>query len=170
MSVIMPPGGRSASPILNPSDRIVYRDFSRGQYHGRPVFWCKGRREELSSTIGGCVTLTAIVALILMVISPFVVRPMLKMLHTPDSIINWCTSYLIIMMVGVAGMAYYNILSGVLRGLGDSVSALIYLLVATVLNIGLDLLFVAVFDMGVAGVALATVIAQFVSAALCRGS
>ena len=71
------------------------------------------------------------------------------------------------MMVGIAGMAYYNILSGVLRGLGDSVSALVYLLVATVLNIGLDLLFVAVFDMGVAGVALATVIAQFVSAVLC---
>jgi putative MATE family efflux protein len=64
-------------------------------------------------------------------------------------------------------MAYYNILSGVLRGLGDSISALIYLLVATVLNIGLDIFFVKVVGMGVGGVAVATVISQFVSSALC---
>ena len=63
-------------------------------------------------------------------------------------------------------MAYYNILGGVLRGLGDSVSALLYLLVATVVNIVLDILFVASFDMGVAGVALATAIAQALSAVL----
>ena len=66
----------------------------------------------------------------------------------------------------MAGGGFYNILSGVLRGLGDSVSALIYLLVATMLNIILDLVFVAFFKMGVAGVAWATIIAQFVSAAL----
>ena len=64
-------------------------------------------------------------------------------------------------------MLFTNILSGILRGLGDSVSALLYLLVATVLNIILDLVFVISFDMGVNGVALATVIAQGVSAALC---
>jgi putative MATE family efflux protein len=64
-------------------------------------------------------------------------------------------------------MAYYNILSGILRGLGDSISALIYLLVATVINIVLDIFFVAVVQMGVAGVALATIIAQIVSATLC---
>ena len=70
-------------------------------------------------------------------------------------------------MYGAAGLAYYNILSGILRGLGDSFSALVYLLVATVLNIFLDILFVAEFDMGVAGVSVATVIAQFVSSFLC---
>ena len=64
-------------------------------------------------------------------------------------------------------MAYYNILGGVLRGLGDSVSALLYLLIATIVNIVLDILFVASFGSGVAGVALATAIAQALSAVLC---
>ena len=81
--------------------------------------------------------------------------------------IGWCDSYLKILFVGCIGSAYYNILSGVLRGLGDSVSALIYPVVATLLNIVLDYVFVAWLGMGVAGVALATIIAQAVSAALC---
>jgi putative MATE family efflux protein len=89
------------------------------------------------------------------------------MLNTPETIIDGCEDYLLICLVGIAGMAYYNILSGILRGLGDSISALIYLLVATVINIVLDIFFVAVVQMGVAGVALATIIAQIVSAALC---
>ncbi len=67
----------------------------------------------------------------------------------------------------MSGLAFYNILSGILRGLGDSISALLYLIVSSVLNIILDLLFVIRFDMGVSGVALATVIAQAVSAVLC---
>ena len=95
------------------------------------------------------------------------IRPLLVLLKTPDSIIDWCASYLLILLWGVAGLAYYNILCGILRGLGDSLSALVYLLVATILNIVLDVWFVAGLDMGVAGVALATVIAQLVSAVLC---
>mgnify|MGYP002508201420 CR=1 FL=1 len=51
---------------------------------------------------------------------------------------DWCTSYLMILLWGIVGLAYYNILCGILRGLGDSLSALVYLLVATVLNIILD--------------------------------
>ncbi|MBP3399395.1 MAG: MATE family efflux transporter, partial [Erysipelotrichaceae bacterium] len=95
------------------------------------------------------------------------IRPMLELLQTPESIIDWCQSYLVILLIGIGGTAYYNILSGILRGLGDSVSALIYLLVATVINIVLDVYFVSVVNMGVAGVAWATIIAQTVSAILC---
>ena len=69
--------------------------------------------------------------------------------------------------MGSAGFIFYNILSGILRGMGDSVSALLFLVVATILNIILDLWFVAGFGMGVAGVSLATVIAQGISALLC---
>ena len=72
-----------------------------------------------------------------------------------------------IALLGIAGMAYYNILSGILRGMGDSLWPLIFLLVATGINIGLDIYFVAGLNMGVAGVALATVIAQLVSSILC---
>ncbi len=123
--------------------------------------------EDLSHSIGTSITVTAIASLFLMIVSPIVVRPILEILNTPSTIIDDCYNYLIIMMYGVAGMAYYNILSGILRGMGDSFSALLYLLVATVLNIVLDIYFVAELGMGVAGVSLATVIAQFISSALC---
>ncbi len=125
------------------------------------------KREELSRAIGACITLTILASLILMVVAPLVVQPLLRFLKTPDSILGWCNKYLLILFLGVLGPAFYNILSGILRGLGDSVSALIYLLVSTVLNIVLDWLFVAKLGMeGVSGVAYATVIAQFISAGL----
>lgn len=156
----------SASPLFNML-LVLFVGISAGvgimvaQYFGAKL------REELSSTIGTCITVTAIASLILMVGAPPIIRGILELLNTPNAIIGDCTAYLVIMMYGVAGMAYYNILSGILRGMGDSFSALLYLLVATILNIVLDLVFVARFHMGVAGVALATVIAQAVSSVLC---
>ena len=95
------------------------------------------------------------------------IRPILVALNTPESILDWCVGYLSISLWGIAGLAYYNILSGILRGLGDSVWPLVFLLVATGINIALDIFFVAVVQMGVPGVALATIIAQLISAALC---
>ncbi len=124
-------------------------------------------REQLSRTIGTCITLTGIASVIIMVSGPLVSRPLLELLNTPASIIDWCTGYLNTFFLGIIGFSYYNILAGVLRGLGDSISALVFLLIATVLNVLLDIIFVAVLDMGVPGVALATVIAQAVSAILC---
>ena len=76
-------------------------------------------------------------ALLIAVMTPLI-RPLLVLLNTPASTLEWCVDYLTISLVGIAGMAYYNILSGIIRGLGDSVSALLYLLVATALNIVLD--------------------------------
>lgn len=124
-------------------------------------------RANLSKTIGSTITLTAAASVLLMVVGVLTIRPLLVLLDTPDTLIDWCTSYLMILLLGIAGLAYYNILCGVLRGLGDSLSALVYLLVATVINIVLDIWFVAGLRLGVAGVALATVIAQLVSAVLC---
>lgn len=156
----------SATPILNLL-LVLFIGISMGASIMVAQYFGAKQREELSRTIGNCITLTAIAVLIIMVVSVFIARPLLELLNTPDSIIDWCASYLLIMFVGCVGTAYYNILSGILRGLGDAFSALLYLLVATVLNIVLDLLFVAKFGMGVSGVALATVIAQIVSAVLC---
>lgn len=156
----------SASPILNLL-LVLFVGISVGAGIMVSQYFGAREREDLSCTIGGCITLTAFASIIIMVLAPFITRPLLEFLNTPDSIIDWCSSYLDILFVGIAGLAYYNILSGVLRGLGDSLSALLYLLVATVLNIFLDILFVAYFHMGVAGVALATAIAQTVSAVMC---
>ena len=124
-------------------------------------------REALSRSIGCCITLTVIASAVIMVAGSLLAYPLLKLLNTPDSIIGWCRDYLIILSLGCVGSGLYNILSGVLRGLGDSVSALIYLLIATAINIVLDYCFVAYLGLGVAGVALATIIAQMVSAVLC---
>ncbi len=124
-------------------------------------------REALSHTVGTSIILTIASGVIVTILGVATARPFLKLLDTPDTIIDWCTQYLHILFLGAMAMAFYNIMGGILRGLGDSISALIYLVIASLLNIVLDLVFVINFHMGVAGVALATVIAQAVSAALC---
>ncbi|MEE1036882.1 MAG: MATE family efflux transporter, partial [Oscillospiraceae bacterium] len=124
-------------------------------------------REGLSKNIGNCITLTFIASAFIMVFGPMITRPMLNLLDTPASIIDWCENYLNIYFWGILGFFMYNMLAGVLRGLGDSVSALGFLLVAALLNVILDMVFVAGFGMGVPGVALATDLAQGISAILC---
>jgi len=156
----------SAAPVLNLL-LVLFVGISMGASIMVAQYFGAKQREELSQTIGNCITLTGIAVLIIMVASLIVTRPLLELLGTPVSIIDWCTDYLMISFLGSVGSAYYNILCGVLRGLGDAFSALIYLLIATVLNIILDILFVANFDMGVAGVAWATIIAQAISALFC---
>lgn len=156
----------SAGPILNLL-LVLFVGISVGAGIMVSQYFGAKDKEKLSRTIGTCITLTAISSVIIMIIGPIVTRPLLSFLNTPSSIIDWCTDYLIIYFIGIAGLAYYNILAGVLRGLGDSLSALIFLLISTALNVGLDILFVAKFNMGVPGVALATVIAQSISAILC---
>lgn len=157
----------SAGPILNLLI-VLFVGISVGAGIMVSQYFGAKDREKLSITIGNCITLTAIATLFVMIAASLVARPLLELLDTPASIIDWCHSYLLILFIGSAGLAYYNILSGILRGLGDSMSALAYLLVSTVINIILDLLFVAKLGMGVNGVALATVIAQLISALLCQ--
>jgi putative MATE family efflux protein len=156
----------SATPLLNML-LVLFIGISAGANIMVSQYFGAKNREGLSHTIGSSITVTAIACLGLIFIAAPFIRPILVMLNTPESIIDWCADYLMISLIGMAGMAYYNILSNILRGMGDSFSALIYLLVATVINIVLDVFFVAYIDMGVGGVALATVIAQFISSVLC---
>ena len=156
----------SASPILNLL-LALFVGISTGA--GIVVSQSFGARDRdgLSRGIGNCISLTVIATVFIMVLGPMITRPMLELLDTPVSIIDWCTDYLNIFFWGVAGFFFYNMLSGILRGLGDSISALGFLLLAAALNVLLDLVFVAKFGMGVPGVALATVISQGVSAVFC---
>lgn len=156
----------SAGPILNLL-LVLFIGISMGASIMVAQYFGARQRESLSNTVGNCIFLTAVASGIIMVLAVIVVRPLLVLLKTPDTIIDWCASYLLIMFLGVIGVAYYNILSGVLRGLGDSFAALVYLLVSTVINIVLDLFFVIKLGWGVSGVAFATVIAQTISAVLC---
>jgi len=131
------------------------------QYYGA------GNRKALSRAIGNCITLAAVASVFIMVVGTALARPLLELLDTPPSVIDWCADYLKIFFLGAVGFTFYNILSGILRGLGDSFSALGFLLIATVLNIVLDVWFVAGLGLGVPGVSLATVMAQAFSAILC---
>ena len=156
----------SAGPILN-LVLVLYIGISMGASVMVAQFLGARDRESLSYTIGNCILLIIGSSVIVCVVGILITRPLLTALNTPAEIIDWCTSYLWILFGLGFGGAFYNIISGILRGLGDAVSALIYLLIATVLNIILDIFFVAVLGLGVNGVALATVIAQTVSGVLC---
>ena len=156
----------SALPILNML-LVLFIGISAGASVMVSQYFGAKNRKALSYTVGNCITITAISCVGLVLIATPFIRPVLELLNTPEATIDGCTAYLTISLVGIAGMAYYNILGGIIRGMGDSASALVYLLIATVINIVLDLLFVAVFHMDVAGVALATVIAQVISSLLC---
>ena len=154
----------SASPILNLLLAIFVGVSTGAGIVVSQNFGAKDR-EGLSLAIGNCISLAGLATLLIMIIGPLVTMPFLNLLGTPDSILYWCADYLKIYFYGIVGFFFYNMLAGILRGMGDSFTALGFLLVAAGLNVALDLLFVA--KMGVPGVALATVISQGVSAVLC---
>lgn len=94
-------------------------------------------------------------------------KPLLTLLNTPFDIIDDSAAYLTIIFIGIVATVYYNLLASILRALGDSKSPLYFLLIASVLNIAGDLIAVLLLDLGVQGVALATVLSQSLSALLC---
>ena len=94
-------------------------------------------------------------------------RPMLRLMHTPQNIFQQSYDYIIVIFGGTFATLLYNLPAGLLRALGDSKTPLLFLIIASLLNIVLDLVFILVFHMGVAGAAWATVIAQAISGALC---
>ena len=138
----------SAGPLLNLM-LVLFMGISVGASIMVSQYFGAGMKEDLGKTIGCCITLTGVASLFIMIVGPLMAGPLLRLLNTPESVIGWCQSYLTIIFLGIAGGGYYNIMSGVMRGLGDSASALVYLLVATGVNIVLDYVFVAKFGMGV---------------------
>lgn len=123
-------------------------------------------REKLSLVVGNCISLAFIASIVTGLLGYFFVDYLLVLLNTPKEIISMSSEYLKIIFLGISGMLFYNIFNSILRGLGDSFSALLFLIFSTFLNIVLDLWFVISFKMGVTGVAIATVISQSVSAIL----
>ena len=94
------------------------------------------------------------------------VRPMLRLMATPDDVMDEATIYLRTYMAGISGLMIYNMASGILRAVGDTKRPLYFLIFCSVLNMVLDIAFVVLFKWGVFGVAFATIVAQFISAAL----
>ncbi|MBC8610642.1 MATE family efflux transporter [Massilimaliae timonensis] len=128
-----------------------------------------GAKDEkmVRKTTASAVYICVLSALALCLIGLFFSRPLMKLLQTPEDILDDAALYIQICMVFSAGQVVYNGAASILRAVGDSKTPLYFLILSTVLNVALDLLFVIVFDMAVRGVAVATVIAQILSAVLC---
>ena len=123
--------------------------------------------ENLRKTIGNALILAGICALVFMVMGLVISRPVLTLLRTPEQIMGRSLQYLQIMFWGIPVIMAYNLFASILRSLGDGRTPLNAMIVASILNIGLDLLFVLVFGWGIPGAAAATLIAQLVSSVFC---
>lgn len=130
---------------------------------------CYGAQDEdgLKRTVAGSMVIGVGASLTIMLAGLLGLRPLLELLDTPAEIIGDAYAYIRIIALGVPVMFAYNLCSGLLRAIGNSMMPLVFLLLSSVLNVGLDIWFIAGLGLGVPGAAAATVLAQGVSAALC---
>ena len=128
-----------------------------------------GAKDEngLRKAVASAVTLTVISVIVVTLVSLIGAKPLLKLMNTPENIMGDAYTYIKIIYGGVVATVAYNLIASILRALGDSKTPLYFLIVSSVLNVILDLVFIINFKMGVAGAAYATIISQGVSAILC---
>ena len=119
--------------------------------------------EKIKKTVKTASSFLYFVAIPLTILGLLFGRFVLILMQVPAEAFSYALTYMQILFLGTLGSLGYNMNAGILRGIGDSISSLIFLIISSVMNIGLDLLFTAVWGMGVFGVAFATIIAQFVS-------
>ncbi|APH46434.1 MATE family efflux transporter [Microbacterium sp. 1.5R] len=113
------------------------------------------------------VILTGITSVVLTIVAPLIARPVLELLQTPAELMPEATVFTQISFIGASATMFFNYLSAIIRAIGDSRTPLIFLTVSCALNVGLVILMVGPLEWGVGGAALATVVAQAVSVALC---
>ena len=126
-----------------------------------------GKIREMRQTVGNAAILSAVISLIMTAVSVIGMKKLLIFMHTPDDIFQDAYVYIMIICGGIFAQVLYNLVASILRALGNSKTPLYFLILSALLNIVLDLLFIVVFHMGVAGAAWATVISQGVSGILC---
>jgi putative MATE family efflux protein len=121
------------------------------------------RGDLIKSSIGTLFTLLAILSIVFSVVCLLLSRQIIGWLNTPVEAVNWALSYLRVTSIGLPLMFGYNAVSSVLRGMGDSKHPLLFIGIAAVLNLMLDIVFIVYFNLGAMGTALATVIGQGIS-------
>ena len=129
-----------------------------------------GHDKDVHKAVHTIIPLAAVGGALISVIGIVFAEPLLKMMSTPDNIIGLSSTYMKIIFAGMLPNMVYNFGASILRAAGDSKRPLYYLIIAGCVNLALNLLFVLAFKMDVAGVALATVIAHAISAALVLGA
>lgn len=122
---------------------------------------------KLKASIAGMILLDATVTFVLTVLSLAFLRPLMHFLNTPESIFEQAYQYIAVICAGMLATIAYNLFSSILRAFGNSRNSLYFLIISSLLNMGMDLLLVAGLHSGIAGAALATVIAESTSALLC---
>lgn len=131
------------------------------------TYFGAGNEKYMKKAMGGTILLGTSFAVIISVLCLLFLTPILRILNISDDILPQSRAYISIVLAGLLAATLYNICAAILRAIGDSFTPLIFLIIASFLNIGLDYAFILYFNMGVAGAALATVISQAVSALLC---
>ena len=124
-------------------------------------------RDGVRKSIGSIFILAFITAIIITILGLFCLEPLLRLLNTPDDLINTSIRYFRVILLGTTVTMFYNVCATVLRAVGDSLTPLLFLMLSTFLNVILDLIFVVPLGLGVEGAALATVLAQLISVILC---
>ena len=129
---------------------------------------CCGAGDETGMRRSAAVswTLSAVFTLLLTPLVCLLARPVLGWMQTPEDIFADAYAYLFVILLGTGATVFYNIISYMLRALGDSRTPLVFLVLSSLLNIGLDILFIVPFHMGVAGAAYATILGQWIAAAI----
>lgn len=130
-------------------------------------FFGAGLMQRMRAAVWNSAIVTAVFGILISICSIWLTEPTLRLMHTDPDLMQMSVSYMRIACGGTAAVAAYNWINAVMRALGDSKTPLIFLAVASVLNIGLDLLFVMVLHTGVEGAAIATVASQCIAAAGC---
>ena len=123
--------------------------------------------DKMNKSIAMSALLSGLISILLAAAGLLAARPLLDLMNTPSDIIGGANAYLVIMISGTVVVTAYNLASSILRAFGDGKSPLIAMIIAGLLNVGLDLLFVFPFDWGIHGAAIASVLAQLISFLFC---
>ena len=129
-------------------------------------FYAAGKDKEMSETVHTAITLALISGIIMVFVGLIFAKPVLELMETPDDVINLSTLYMRIYFMGMPFFMLYNYGASILRAVGDTKRPLFYLIVAGIANAGLNMCLVIIFHLGVAGVAIGTVISQLISSIL----
>lgn len=124
-------------------------------------------RKRLKKSFAAAISLGVLTTLALVLMLMIFLHPVLNLLHVPQAQFAMAYAYISVLIAGLFATLFYNLCANTLRAIGDALTPLIFLIVATVSNIGLDYLFILGFQMGVQGAAYATVLAQLLSVVLC---
>lgn len=123
--------------------------------------------DMVKKSVVGSMVIGIGITVIIMLISILFLLPLLKLLNTPENILEESYSYISTVTMFVGVMFLYNLCAGFLRAIGNSIIPLVFLIVSSLLNIALDIVFITQFNMGIKGASIATIIAQGISAILC---